>query len=583
MKDKVVPKARSVTGSEIAFIGLASVSALCYAFLLKLSWKFTTDSVAQDRPTILMLSIFAGLFVLYWIALSLVVRMPVSRLLIGGIVASSCLFRGILLPSIPIHEIDVYRYIWDGAVLADGISPYRYTPDQVRDAVDAGGVDNDPVLQQLVELQAKSGSLGTSLDVIHFGEYPSPYPIVSQAVFALAAKVTPDAAPRHTRLMILKALLVAFDLATLVVVLQLLREVGMHVGWSVAYGWCPLVMKEIANGGHLDSIAIFFTTLAILMLVRSIKAESRRKVNVAIAAAVLALGIGAKLYPVILMPLFAAAWLRRLGWKEAGLGVAVTALSSAVLLYPLLGPGETSVAEATASNTEPQATAPAVEADDGIEAFLKHWEMNDFLFMLVLENIRGQEESEPETTPWFVLTSDEWSRKIVTRYAILKQSWVGEEDGPLDNPLTASQLSRASFSLARLITGGLFALFACGLAWFAAGQREPQAWCRAAMLTLAWFWLTCPTQNPWYWCWVLPLLPFARYRTWHAVAALTMLYYLRFWLMAYYPDPPVLGTPYNGRYFFYFVVAWIEFFPVLLGLLAESIYAHSSERRRVGD
>ncbi len=572
-------EAPKVGGREIAVIGLASASALCYAFLLKLSWKFTTDSVAQDRPTALMLSIFAGLFVLYWIALWLIVRIPASRLLVGGILASSCLFRGILLPSIPIHEIDVYRYIWDGAVLADGISPYRYTPDQVRDAVDAGGVDDDPTLQRLVELQANSGSLGASLDLIHFGQYPSPYPIVSQAVFAVAAKVTPDAASRHTRLIIMKALLVVFDVATLVVVLLLLRELGMHPGLSIVYGWCPLVMKEIANGGHLDSIAIFFTTLAVLMLVRCVNANSRRREHVAIAGAALALGIGAKLYPVILMPLFAAVWLRRLGWKAAALGVASTALSSALLLYPLLGPSEPSVAEATASEGASASTASTVEADDGIEAFLKHWEMNDFLFMLVLENLREQEETEAAKKPWFVLTSDDWSRSIVTRYAILKQAWAGEgDDGPLENPLTPSQMRGASFSMARLITGGLFALFACVLAWIAAGKHEPLVWCRAAMLTLAWFWLTCPTQNPWYWCWVLPLLPFARYRTWHAVAALTMLYYLRFWLTAHYPEPPVLGTPYNGTYFFYFVVAWIEFLPPLLGLLFESIYAFRSEK-----
>ena len=98
------------------------------------------------------------------------------------------------------------------------------------------------------------------------------------------------------------------------------------------------------------------------------------------------------------------------------------------------------------------------------------------------------------------------------------------------------------------------------------------------MLSLARFWLTCPTQNPWYWCWVLPFLPFARYRTWYVVAAMTMLYYLRFWLTAHYPDPPVLGTPYGGAYFFYFVIAWVEFAPVLCVLLLEWLLAKKNKQ-----
>ena len=68
-------------------------------------------------------------------------------------------------------------------------------------------------------------------------------------------------------------------------------------------------------------------------------------------------------------------------------------------------------------------------------------------------------------------------------------------------------------------------------------------------------------------------MPFARYRTWLAVAAVTMLYYLRFYLNAHYPDPPVLGTPYDGAYFFYFVIAWIEFAPVFLALVVEWLWA----------
>jgi len=565
----------------VRLMALAGLSGLGYAVLMWLSWKFDSNVSSQDRPTLTMLVLFGCEFVGYFAALWLAVRLPPSRWLVGGILSAACLFRGVLLPSVPMHEIDIYRYIWDGAVLADGVSPYRYSPQQVVEAANDPAEIHDPTLQQLVDLQATSGSLNESLNAIHYGHFPSPYPLVSQAVFALSAQLTPDTATSQTRLVTMKSLLVLFDLATLVVVLLLLREVGMHLGWSISYGWCPLAMKEFANGGHLDSIAIFLTTLAVWLLVKTWQAATLpRWLGAALTGSVLALAIGAKLYPVVLVPLFAAVWLRRSGWLSVVTGMATMAIVSAVLLDSLFGlepqppapPPSQAVAEPTIPGelSTPTASSPqvTVKSDEGIQAFLNQWEMNDLVFMFVLENLRAQNEIAPEYRPWFVVTSDDWSQTIVTRWAQFKQKFSSAND-PLAEPLTSAQMKAASFALARVITGGGFGLVACLLAWLAAGRDEPRAWCRAAMLTLAWFWLTCPTQNPWYWCWVLPLLPFARYRTWYVVAAATMLYYLRFWYSAHYPEEVVLGTPYYGPYFFYFVVAWIEFAPVLLMLAAE--------------
>ena len=579
-------------------IGLGSVSALGYAALLRLSWPFGEDDVlANEKPTLTMLALFGGLFVAYWCALWLVVRLPPSRRLLGGIFAAACLFRGILLPSIPMHEIDIYRYLWDGAVFADGVSPHHYSPRQVRDAIKAPVPSSDPTLQQLVELQATSQSLSKSLRTIHQEHLPSPYPMVSQVVFAVSAIITPDNSSSHTRLVIMKALLVLMDLATLLVVMLLLHDVAVHPGLSLAYGWCPLLMKEIANGGHLDSIAIFLTTLAISQLVRTSQAMSLIKVRTMLTGFVLALAIGAKLYPVVLLPLFAAVWLRRQGWIAATLGLVTTSLISVALLSPLFGPTDRSQLAQQAKPTqqvsdpflsEGQLNSPAdstqpstVDPDKGIQAFLNQWEMNDLVFMLVLENLRQQSNVTPATRPWFVLTSDEWSLGVVTRWAALKQKLRGDAQAaePAE-PLTPSELKAASFSLARALTGGVFFWVACLLAWLAAGHDDPRAWCRTGMLTLAWFWLTCPTQNPWYWCWVLPLLPFARYRTWHLVGALTMLYYLRFWLSAHFVDKCVLGTPYHGENFFYYVIAWVEFVPVFLLLGAEWLRTFGGKTRK---
>ena len=145
-----------------------------------------------------------------------------------------------LLPSVPIHEIDIYRYMWDGAVAAAGVSPYRFAPQQVLDALEGSEV-SDPELSRLVRLHDQSPSLASALARIHYGDLPSPYPGVSQAVFTLAARLTPDTASSAVRLVIMKELLVVFDLATLLVVVLLLgkRAATRPGAWLTAgRRWC---------------------------------------------------------------------------------------------------------------------------------------------------------------------------------------------------------------------------------------------------------------------------------------------------------------------------------------------------------
>lgn len=55
-----------------------------------------------------------------------------------------------------------------------------------------------------------------------------------------------------------------FDLGVMYLLICLLKTTGHHPGWVIAYGWCPLVIKECANSGHLDSIAIFLAVVSLL-------------------------------------------------------------------------------------------------------------------------------------------------------------------------------------------------------------------------------------------------------------------------------------------------------------------------------
>ena len=149
---------------------------------------------------------------------------------------------------------------------------------------------------------------------------------------------------------------------------------------------------------------------------------------------------------------------------------------------------------------------------------------------------------------------------------------------------TGAASERVPFLLTRLLLGGVFVVLSCGLIGWATGRgsglpisneslsretNETSAFARrvleVAFLTLVWFWLLLPTQNPWYLTWAWPLIPFARCRVWLALSGLTFVYYLRFWMTARLTEP-LLGTPYSGSQFFDVIITWLEFAPWLIWL-----------------
>ena len=527
-----------------------------YAALAALSFRFTPDIPGTERPVLAMLVLLASAFAVYMTAISVALRAREGKLLLAAVVAASVLFRVVSVYSWPVLEIDIYRYLWDGTATLEGVSPYRYSPQQVLSATPETGLPDD--LDRLVRLRDSKTAVGTILSRIHYGELPTIYPPVSQAVFALATYFTPSRADVLARVVAMKVAFVLFDLATLAVIVALLRLTGKHVGWSVAYGWCPLVIKEIANTGHLDSLAVFLTILALFFAVRPLanhKPGASGRTCALVSAVVLALAVGAKLYPVVLAPVLAAVWVRSVGWRWASAAALAFVMTTAVVLWPMVPwkeappPSDSSSLVAGADDSLPlpptDTATIAKNPTDGLTAFLRRWEMNDFLFMLVVENLKPSADVKPEQRPWFSIVPDAWRGEL----AATQSGWL-----QLDP-------SRVPFLIARFLTAVGFLVILAVLVWRARLSEDPAVWLRVAFLVLAWFWLLSPTQNPWYWTWALPLVMFAHSWAWLAVSGLAMVYYLRFWLTYHWPDQPVLGTRYSGATFFDLVVTWIEYGP----------------------
>lgn len=525
-----------------------------------------------------MVGLFVAGFGLYAASLVTAVRSREGRRLVWLIAAGAVGFRAILLCSQAIQEIDIYRYLWDGAVTAHCVNPFAFSPAEILAAELPGPLHADDAsaeLFRLVRIRDESPGLAEALRRIHYPELTSVYPPVSQAVFAVASRLTPTGAALSTRMTAMKGVLLAFDLATVALVLWLLRVSGTHLGWSIAYAWCPLVIKEFANSGHLDSIAVCLTTGSICCTARHYLGEKRRSLRwAAAAAALLGLSVGAKLYAIVLLPLLTFVTARQAGLRCGALFAMIGTFAAAACLAPMFRPpagdsmavaqhGQAPRLPDDHGTSSAAAASPSTFAEtrSGLSAFLSRWEMNDLLFLIVVENLRPANVRPDQAQPWFAVVPDSWRRWLVS---------------PMAAALSID-CDRAAFLLARGVTAGLFlGIVAILLGKVASDDCLPR-FLEAAFLTLAWFWLLSPTQNPWYWTWAVPLIPFARGRAWLAVSGLVFLYYVRFWLMYHWGGPGILGTQYDGKLFFDFVVTWGEYGPWFAWLASAA-----AARRRPG-
>jgi hypothetical protein len=528
------------------------VSLVCYAAVLGLSFQFRYGEGHADRPIPAVLASFLVAFVAY---LAVARRLLVRRARIPAIgpshlwqiVGYAVAFRLLLLPSVPIQEIDYYRYLWDGQVLASGVNPFRYSASQIEELGPALPPESETA--RLWDLANRSATARTVFDRVHHREVPTIYPPAAQVVFATVAAVTPADASLETHTLVLKLFLLAFDLGTLAVVIAILRRLRLPDCWCVGYAWCPLVMKELSNSAHLDAIAVFFTTAAVygfISIPRRPKAGAWKPA--AAGGCLLGLGVLAKSYPVVLGPAVAAYLLARWGRR----GVLPLVACAAVVLggyAPFL-----STRSAESGNT------PVT----GLGTFLGRWEMNDFLFMIVHENVRPASAGGGER--WFVLTPDGTRVRCVAA--------VRDALGAAGVSVTEK---KAAFLIAQGVMG--FALVVLGLGLAIGVYRRPtrRGLLRAAFLTLGWAWLMTSAANPWYLLWGLPLIAFAGRRAWWLLPGLALGYYVRFWM-----EYRAAGTEESLRAAhdsFDFGVVWLEYLPFFAILAVETCWARPRGRR----
>lgn len=449
--------------------GVAGILLLIFNFgVIYLSPQFAYERNNLSKPILTFVGIELAAGAVCLLILANVRQTKPGRNLLIWVIVAGAIMRIAMFNSTPVLEDDFYRYLWDGAVTAQGENPYSFSPDEVMIADEQSSVP--AALRQL------AGESDEILWRINHSELRTIYPPVAQAAFALAYWLKPWS------LTAWRLTLLGFDLATLGLLALLLQRLNLPMLSLAIYWWNPLLLKEAFNSAHMDLVVLPFVLAAVLLAI------SKREI---LAAGALALATGAKVWPVLLLPLILRSLFRQPG-KLLAAGALFTLLSGAMFIpIYLAGSGD----------------------DSGFTAYGQNWEMNDALFMLILST----------------------SRAAVTSFGFDPQH------GKL---------------LARLLTGLLLGAL---IVWTM--RREPDTelqFCENCLVIVAALFLLSPTQYPWYFIWLIPLLAVRPRRSLLLLTLLLPLYYLRF----YFSARDNLKAFDQG-------IVWLEYLPVWALLVRE--------------
>ncbi|MCB0631512.1 MAG: glycosyltransferase 87 family protein [Saprospiraceae bacterium] len=214
------------------------------------------------------------------------------------------LARLILLFSFPRFSDDVYRFIWDGRLLINGLNPFDHLPAYY---LEAG--HQVPGLEPAL------------YEKLNSPEYFTIYPPVAQATFALACSLFPNSISGSA--FIMKLFLLLCEAGTIFLLPRILNGFKLPRTRSLIYALNPLLIVEIVGNLHYEGAMIFFLVLGLYLL---------QKERYGWAAVAIALSIAAKLLPLLFLPFF----IRRLGWKRSIRFFAVMGGALVLLFLPLV-------------------------------------------------------------------------------------------------------------------------------------------------------------------------------------------------------------------------------------------------------
>lgn len=231
-------------------------------FLLALMLPIFT--ITRSDTTLLL-----GSYAIAFGAYFFVCQIPNERFLFGlGLVARIGLFL-----TLPILSDDVFRFLWDGILLKNGINPFDELPSYYLD-------------KNITGLNLDRFNSLNSQD--HFTVYPP----INQVIFWLAVNISWDWLNQTN---VIRIFLLAADIGAFIYLRKLLLLKKKPLQLSMLYFLNPLLILEGVGNLHFEGMVIFFLVVGLYYF---------EKRQTPFSAIHFGLAIGTKLLPLIFLPYF---------------------------------------------------------------------------------------------------------------------------------------------------------------------------------------------------------------------------------------------------------------------------------------
>ena len=147
------------------------------------------------------------------------------------IIGFAVLFRLTLFFSEPSTSDDVYRYIWEGKLVANGFNPFEHAPDN----------------EELISLHTEKYP-----ELVTYKDMTTIYPTVAQIIFTGGYLIT------HESDLGFKIFYIIFEILTIIFLIRLLYIKKFNIYKVILYAWLPLPIMEYFINSHIDVVGIFF-------------------------------------------------------------------------------------------------------------------------------------------------------------------------------------------------------------------------------------------------------------------------------------------------------------------------------------
>lgn len=214
------------------------------------------------------------------------------------------ILRVILVFSIPNLSDDLYRFVWDGRLIINGLNPFDHLP------------------SYYIEHQILPESLTPALyEQLNSKPYFTIYPPVAQAVFALACWIFPNSI--FGSMIIMKLILLLGEMGSIVLIIKLLKRFNLPKQNVLLYTLNPLLIFEIVGNLHFEGLMIFFLLLSFWFITTS---------RLVFSAFAMSGAIAVKLVPLMLLPFL----ITKLSIQKSLIYFSILGVTLLILFAPLL-------------------------------------------------------------------------------------------------------------------------------------------------------------------------------------------------------------------------------------------------------